>query len=189
MLFQEMSKIKRSWIMTSILFMAIGIIMLICPESFVNVLVAALGYILIIFATVLELDFIASRKVLINYIYLGIALLIEVAGLAILFYRQDVLAVLGFLFGVLLVLEGLYELFNTWMYARRAQRKGWQVLIVMSILLIASGVIIFQSPWWETPGALMKVIGAMMLFTSAVGIVHVIMVWPFRTEYEAESGK
>jgi hypothetical protein len=28
----------------------------------------------------------------------------------------------------------------------------------------------------------MKVIGAMMLFTSAVGIVHVVMIWPFRTE-------
>ena len=168
--------------MTSVISMAIGIVMLISPESYVNLLVAALGYVLIIFATVLILDFIISKKVLINYIYLGGALLVEVAGLAILFYREDVLAVLGFGFGVLLVVEGLNELFNTWMYARRAQRKGWWVLVVLSVLLIASGVVIFANPWWETPGALMKVVGAMMLFTSAVGIVHVIMIWPFRSE-------
>ena len=83
---------------------------------------------------------------------------------------------------MVLVLEGLNELFNTWMYARRAQRKGWWILIIMSILLIVSGVVIFANPWWDTPGSLMKVIGAMMLFTSAVGIVHVVMIWPFRTE-------
>ena len=182
MLFQEMSKIKRSWIMTSIIFMAVGIIMLISPERYVNMLIAMLGYILIIFATVMALDFIVSKKVLINYIYLTGAILVELAGLAILFYREEVLAVLGFLFGVVLVLEGLNELFNTWMYARRAQRKGWWILIIMSILLIVSGVVIFANPWWDTPGSLMKVIGAMMLFTSAVGIVHVVMIWPFRTE-------
>ena len=182
MLFQEMGKLKRNWIMMSIITMAIGIVMLISPERYVNLLIAMLGYILIIFATVMGLDFIISKKVLINYIYLTGALLIEVAGLAILFYREDVLRVLGFLFGVFLVLEGLNELFNTWTYTRRAQRKGWWVLIVMSILLIASGVVIFANPWWDTPGALMKVIGAMMLFTSAVGILHVVMIWPFRTE-------
>ena len=66
MLFQEMGKIKRSWIMTSIIFMAVGIIMLISPERYVNMLIAMLGYILIIFATVMALDFIVSKKVLIK---------------------------------------------------------------------------------------------------------------------------
>ena len=182
MLFQEMGKLKRSWIMTSIIFMFIGVVMLISPERYLNMLMAALGYILLIFSTVLELDFLTSKKVLINYIYLSGALLIGVVGLVILIYREDVLRVLGLLFGVVLVLEGLNELFNTWMYARRAQRKGWWILIILSLLLIASGIIILANPWWDTPGALMNVIGAMMLFTSAVGIVHVVMIWPFRTE-------
>ena len=180
MLFQEMGKLKRSWIMTSVIFMAIGFIMLISPERYANLLTAMLGYILIILATVLELDFLVSKKVLINYIYLTGALLIGLAGLAILFYRDNVLKVLGLLFGILLILEGINELVNTWTYARRAQRSGWWILIILSLLLIASGIVILANPWWDTPGSLMKAIGGMMLFSSVVGIIHVIMIWPFK---------
>ena len=36
------------------------------------------------------------------------------------------------------------------------------------LLLIAGGIIILTNPWWDTPGSLMKVIGGMMLLSSAV---------------------
>lgn len=180
MLFQELGKLKRSMIMTSVIMMAVGILMLICPERYVGTLVAAAGYALLIFATVIALEFLFSKKVLINYIYLTGSLLIGILGVAVLFYRNDVLRVLGLLFGVFLVFEGLNELFNTWTYARRAKRSGWWFLIVLSLLLIAAGIVILTNPWWDTPSSLMKVIGGMMLFSSVVGIIHVILIWPFK---------
>lgn len=180
MLFQELGKLKRSMIMTSVIMMAVGILMLICPERYVSLLVVAAGYGLLILATVMGLEFLSSKKVLINYVYLTGSLLIGILGAAVLFYRKDVLQVLGLIFGIFLVVEGLNELFNTWKYARRAQRSGWWVLILLSLLLIASGIVILTNPWWDTPGSLMKVIGAMMLFSSAVGIVHVVLIWPFK---------
>lgn len=180
MLFQELGKLKRGMIMMSVIMIAVGILMLICPEKYVGVLVAALGYGLIVYATVMWLDFLSSKKVLINYIYLTGALLLGLLGMAALFYRDDTLKVLGLLFGIFLVVEGCYELFNTWMYARRAQRSGWWFLMLLSILLIVSGVIVLANPWWNTPAALMKVLGGMMFFTSAVAIVHVILIWPFK---------
>ena len=180
MLFQELGKLKRSMIMTSVILMAVGILMLICPERYVSLLVVAAGYGLLILATVMGLEFLSSKKVLINYVYLTGSLLIGILGAAVLFYRKDVLQVLGLIFGIFLVVEGLNELFNTWKYARRAQRSGWWVLILLSLLLIASGIVILTNPWWDTPGSLMKVIGAMMLFSSAVGIVHVVLIWPFK---------
>ena len=180
MLFQELGKLKRSMIMTSVILMAVGILMIICPERYVELLIAAAGYGLLVLATVMGLEFLSSKKVLINYVYLTASLLIAVLGLAVLFFRGNILRVLGLLFGIFLVLEGLHELFNTWMYARRAQRRGWKVLIVLSVLLILAGIIILTNPWWNTPSSLMKVIGGMMLFSSAVGIVHVILIWPFK---------
>ncbi len=180
MLFQELGKLKRSMIMTSVIMMAVGILMLICPERYVSLLVVAAGYGLLILATVMGLEFLSSKKVLINYVYLTGSLLIGILGAAVLFYRKDVLQVLGLIFGIFLVVEGLNELFNTWKYARRAQRSGWWLLILLSLLLIVSGIIILTNPWWDTPGSLMKVIGAMMLFSSAVGIVHVVLIWPFK---------
>ena len=180
MLFQELGKLKRSMIMVSIIMMAVGIIMLICPERYIGLLVAAAGYGLLILSVVLILQFLSSKRVLINYIYLTLALLIGVLGIAVLFYRNNVLQVLGLLFGILLLVEGLNELLNTWKYARRAQRHGWWILVLLSLLLIAAGIVILTNPWWDTPSSLMKVIGGMMLFSSAVGIVHVVMIWPFK---------
>ena len=43
MLFQELGKLKRSSIMTSIIMMAVGILMIMCPEQYVSALVATLG--------------------------------------------------------------------------------------------------------------------------------------------------
>ena len=129
MLFQELGKLKRSMIMTSVIMMAVGILMLICPERYVGLLVAAAGYGLLIFATIKVLEFLSSKKVLINYVYLTGALLVGILGVATLFYRNNVLQVLGLLFGIFLLLEGINELFNTWRYARRAQRSGWWFLV------------------------------------------------------------
>ena len=180
MLFEELGKLKRGWIMSSVLLMGVGILMLICPERYVKLLVATLGYGLLILATVMVLEFLSSKRVLINYVTLIGAMLIGLLGLAVLFYRSNVLQILGFAFGLFLVVEGVNELINAWMYARRAQSKGWGLLIVLAILLIISGIVIFANPWWNTPGTLMKVIGGMLLFSSVVGIVRVVLIWPFK---------
>jgi len=180
MLFQELGKLKRGMIMSSVVMMAAGILMLICPERYVSVLVGAAGYGLLVLAAVMGFEFLSSKRVLINYVYLTGALLVGILGAAVLFYRNDVLRVLGLLFGIYLLVEGLSELFNTWRYARRAQRKGWWIQILLSLLLLLAGLVVLTNPWWDTPGALMKAIGGMMLFSSAVSIVHVIMIWPFK---------
>ena len=180
MLFQELGKLKRSMIMTSVILMAVGVLMLICPERYGGVLVAAAGYGLLILATVMGLEFLSSKRVLVNYIYLSGAMLIGILGAAVLVYRNNVLQTLGLIFGIFLVVEGLNEMFNTWRYARRAQRSGWWFLILLAILLILAGIAVLANPWWDTPSSLMKVIGAMMLFSSLVSIIHVVLIWPFK---------
>ena len=61
MLFQELSKIKRSSIMTSIILVAVGIVMSMCPAQYVDSLVSVLGYGMVIFAAVMMLNFISAK--------------------------------------------------------------------------------------------------------------------------------
>ena len=84
MLFQELGKLKRSSIMTSIIIMAVGILMIICPPQYIDTLVSALGYGMVTLAAVMVMDFLSSRKVLMNYIYLTGALLLALLGIAVL---------------------------------------------------------------------------------------------------------
>lgn len=181
MLFEELGKLKRSSIMTSIILMAIGVVMIMCPAQYVDALVSVLGYGMVILATVWILNFISGKKSLINYIYLTGALILALLGIGVLVFKNIVLFI-GIVFGLVLVGDGIISIINTWMYARRAQRKGWWVLIVFSVLMILFGLIVLVNPWWDEPAKLFDVIGGMLIFSSLVSIVRLIFNWPIKGE-------
>ena len=71
---------------------------------------------------------------------------------------------------------------NALMYARRAGRPGWWVLIVLNALLILCGLVVLVNPWWNEPTKLFDVIGGMLLFSSVVSVVRTIFNWPIKGE-------
>ncbi len=184
MLFQTLDKLKRQSILAAILMMALGIVMLICPESYVNALVVTVGYLMIIFAIVKILEFITGKKALIHYIIFTGALVIAIFGIFILIYNEDLLRALGWLFGFVLVQDGIFTALNALLFARRSNRRGWWVLLVLSVVLAVLGVLIFLNPWWNSPSLLMKVIGGALLFSAFVSALRLVWVWPFKSEEE-----
>ena len=182
MLFQELSKLKRQSIMTSIVLVAAGVLLMIWPEKYVVALINALGAALVVIATVMVLDFLSSNKAMIQFVYLTGALILGIAGIAVLLFDIDVLNVLSWLFGVILIIDGLNSTMNALIFARRSGRKGWGVLIPLSLLLIVCGVILVINPWWRTTGDLLKVIGLMILLSSIVSILRLIWIWPIKSE-------
>ena len=182
MLFQTVDNLKRQSIMISIVLMAVGIVMIICPQRYEMTLTSALGYVLVVTGSVWVLEFIASNKTLIRYIYFTIALILVIAGLCVLFYRHDILRVLGWLFGLFLILDGAYGIFNAMTYARRSSRAGWQVLVVLCAVLVALGILLIFNPWWDSTHKLFLAIGVMLLISSAVDACKLIWIWPQRTE-------
>ena len=183
MLFQELSKIKRSSIMTSIILVAIGIVMIMCPAQYVDSLVSVLGYVMVVAAIVMMLNFISAKKSLINYIKLVGSLIMLLLGISVLVFENIVL-IIGIVFGLVLLCDGILTITNTFLYVRRAQRKGWWVLILLSVLMIAAGLVILVNPWWNEPTKLFDVIGVMLLFSSVVSIVRLIIIWPIKDEKE-----
>lgn len=183
MLFEELSKIKRSSIMTSIVLVAIGIVMIMCPARYVDSLVSVLGYGMVVFAAVLMLNFISAKKSLINYIKFAGALVLLLLGISVLVFSNIVL-IIGIVFGLILISDGILTIINTSLYVRRAQRKGWWILILLSVLMIAGGLAILINPWWNETTELFFVIGVMLLFSSLVSIVRLIIIWPIKDEEE-----
>ena len=97
---------------------------------------------------------------------------------------DNIVLLIGIVFGLVLVADGLITMVNTWMYARRAKLKNWWLLVLLSLLLIAGGVIILVNPWWNEAVKLFDAIGVMLLFSSLVGIVRLIIIWPIKDEEE-----
>ena len=182
MLFQELGKLKRSSIMNSLILVALGILMIMCPQQYVNALVSTMGYGILIVSFVWILDFISGRKTLMSYVALTGALILLLLGCGTLFFEEDAVRIVALIFGLWLVGDGAVGIVNALMYARRAGRQGWWILIVLCALLIICGLIVLVNPWWNNPTMLFDVIGGMLLFSSVVGIVRLILIWPIKGE-------
>lgn len=180
MLSQELGKVKRMWIMSSIIMIAVGIVMIMCPVSYMSMFISTLGYILLVMASITMLEFASSKKVLINYIYLTVGILAAILGLFVLLQSLELLPMLGFLFGVILVVEGINDFGNAYTYARRAGHAAWVTLAVLSVLTIIFGVFLLVNPWWHSTEVIKNVIGCMLLLTSVFGIIRIFIVWPFK---------
>ena len=184
MLFEELSKIKRSSIMTSIVLVAVGFVMIMCPAAYVDSLISVLGYGMVLFSVVMMLNFLTAKKSLINYIKLVGALIMLLLGGSVLVFYNHIVQIIGIVFGLVLLCDGIITLMNTMMYVRRAERKGWWILILLSVLMILAGLIILVNPWWNETLKLFDVIGGMLLFSSVVSIVRLIIIWPIKDEEE-----
>jgi uncharacterized membrane protein HdeD (DUF308 family) len=180
MLFDSLDKLKRNSIMSAILLVFLGAVIIICPRAYIPSLTLVFGYALVVISIVLMLRFMSSKKSLMEYIKFSGALILGIVGLAVLVYRSDIMRVLAWLFAFLLVLDGGRTMFHSFTYARRSQRKGWWVLTILSVLLIATGIVLFLNPWWNTPVMLMKAIGCAVFFSAIVSGVRLIWTWPLR---------
>ncbi|MBQ6554107.1 MAG: DUF308 domain-containing protein [Firmicutes bacterium] len=192
MLFQTLDKIKTHSILMSILLMALGVVLLLCPEDYINSLISVFGYAMIVYAVVTILDFITGKMSLIHYISFTWALIVGIVGMSVLAFTDNVLHELGLLFGFLLVIDGGHSMFHAFTYARMSQRRGWSVLAVLSALLIIMGIAIFVSSIvfshiFNSPVSLLRVIGFTTLFSALVSMLRLIWVWPLRYSKEESS--
>lgn len=180
MLFESLDKLKRNSILSAILLIALGAVIMLCPDNYVVSLTNAFGYTIIVLSIVMSLDFFSSKKSLMDYLKFTGALILLIVGICVLVFQNDITRVLAWLFGFLLILDGGRTMIHSFTYARRSKRKGWWVLTILSVLLIFAGVILFTNPWWDTPNKLMKVIGCAVLFSAVVSGVRLIWTWPLR---------
>lgn len=166
--------------MSSILMIALGILMIVCPENYVTTMVGTLGCILLVAAVLGVFEFLGSNKSLIQYFYLTLYLVMGVVGTVIILFEMNSLYTICILFGAYLILSGLSNLSSAVMYVKRSGHKGWGFLVLLALSLIVCGVIILINPWWDTSVSLFNVVGVMIIYSSLVSILRLIWLWPIK---------
>lgn len=120
MLFETLDKLKRNSIMSSILLIALRLVIILCPMEHVPWLIVLLGYTLIVVSIVMMLNIFSGSKSLMEYVKFVGALVIALVGLCVLLFQGDVIHVLAWAFGFLLVLDGGRTMYHSFTYARRS---------------------------------------------------------------------
>ena len=166
--------------MTAIVMLALGVILLMLPEDFLPAFIDGAGAVIIIISIGMVFDFLSSNKALIHFIFLTGAIALGIIGIAVLIFRDDVLFVLGFFFGLLLALESIRGILHSCIYARRSERQGWWVLIPLYAIQVLLGITIMINPICKDPGDFKQVIGGVIVFASVVSGLKVLWVWPLK---------
>ncbi len=178
MLFEGLDRIKRSAIMTTITLMIAGNVLLVLPESILPFFGEIMGFALLVVAVVSIFHYLASKKALIHYIYLTLGLLFGLLGICLLVFEGLLTRILVWLVCVFPILGGLYGIFHAFVFARRSGRKGWWILIVLSLALIVFGGFVFYNPWMESTVGTMRIIGGTLMYTAIVSGLRLIWIWP-----------
>lgn len=180
MLFEGLDRFKRSAVMTTIILMIAGNILLVLPDSILPYFNELAGFALLVAALVSIFQFLSSRKALIHYISLTVGLICGMLGLFFLVFEDLLTRILIWLVCVFPIVGGLYGIYHALMFARRSGRRGWWILIVMSLALVAFGGFVFYNPWFDSTLARMRVIGATLMYTSVVSGLRLIWLWPIK---------
>ena len=189
MLFESLDKIRRGTLLSAILLIALGLVILICPVDYIDSLILAFGYGLVIVCIVMLLEFFTSKNMLVEYLNLIVALILGIIGLCVLLFRDDVMKTLAWLSSILLLLHGIFTLRYSLTYAKRSGKKSWWVFAILACILMACAVILFFNPWWNTPDMLAKVIGIAVFFSAFVSIIRLIWAWPKTVTEETKGGE
>ena len=94
--------------MSSIVLIVLGILMVLCPEGYIQTMIGLMGSILLVFSIIGILDFLGSNKALIHYIYLTGWLVVGIVGFIVLVFEINSLFAVGWIFGIFLILIGIW---------------------------------------------------------------------------------
>ena len=181
MLFDELDKLKRSAIMTSIVLMFIGVLLLIIPLTIFDLFNNLLGFALIVTFVVIALDFLTSKKAIINYIIFVFGMILGTLGFVLLIFEAFLISILYILVGLIPIIGGLYGVVHALLFARTSGKKGWWILIILGLVLIAFGVVQFINPWNDTTEGIVKVIGGTLMATSLISGLRLFWLWPIQS--------
>ncbi len=163
---------KSAWsaAIESLVIMVFGILLVVWPEVTVTVIANVLGAIFIVSGIYQIINYFVSKgqnDFFDNGLLSGVlALLIGIAAIVI---GEDIANVFRIIIGIWMVYEALVRI-NTSIKLRAAGIKIWSYTLIIALVMLALGLFVTFNA-----GAVIQLIGWMMILTGIVGIVGDIM--------------
>ena len=168
--------------MATVVLMFLGLLLLLIPEAYFSSLSSILGFCLAVLFAYTVFKFLGDDKTLMAYIKLSLGLFSGIWGVAFFIFDGLLLSILSWLVGTLPILFGAYGIYHAIAFARRSGRKGWWLLIILSLLLMVFGGFVFWNPWMDSSQAFIQIIGGTLLYSSFIGALSLIWLWPIHQE-------
>lgn len=173
---------KISFVLASVLYIILGLILLIWPGVSATVFCYAFGGVLLAYGLVTVLSFFLrdSRQGVFAFeLFLGIVA--AALGLLFLLRPMIVASVLPVILGLFIVVDGLVNLKRA-MELRRMLYLRWSIPLVLSLVSVLLGLLILFRPFLAAE-ALVMVIGAVLIYEGLSDLWTIFRVSKWTKEY------
>lgn len=167
-------KLKGSTLLQAVLLIALGLLLLLMPQTATLTCVYVMGAYCAIMGAFTLIQYAGlgdARSLAGNVLITGIGYL--VAALIIFVFPQPIASVFSFLLGVLMVIGGLVNVVRS-IEMRTYPGSGWVPMLVIGALVAIGGVIVVVNPF-DTTVALVMVLGALLVAKGASDLAMEIL--------------
>lgn len=164
---------KFGYITVSVLWCALGIVLIAMPDISASVLGITLGIMTMIFGIVKLVGYFSRDLFRLAFQYdLATGFLLLVLGTVLLIYPENVIAFFCTVFGILVLADGLFKIQIAFDAKRFGIRKWWMILSAAVLAIVFGGIVIFSSLGnWS---AMSVMLGLALLFEGLLNICTVI---------------
>ena len=184
MLLETLSKLKRSIIMFAIVLMFIGWMFALTPERYMPFIGSVVTGVLGVCSILSIFNFANSNKSLASCIKLAGGLFVGILAVALFAFDGLFVSSLYWAVVVVPIALGVLGIIGAFTTARRSGRRGWWVLAILSLLLVAFGDVMLLNPWMDDPQSVTRLIGGALMYSSIVCALSLIWIWPIKNTEE-----
>ena len=181
-------KIKNTTIFTSIIYFAIGVLMLLNPEFVSNSICYVIGALVLAFGILKLVSYLGTE---VKNLFTGILLFTSIIsiglGIYIIFSPEKFISMIPFLVGIIMIVDGIQKLIQVESIKKAGYDKP-TALLIYAIFLIILGVILLKNPF----GAIKIVIRIIGVFLIVDAIEELITVKKYEKvfkEYKEKDSK
>ncbi|MCM1102998.1 MAG: DUF308 domain-containing protein [Clostridium sp.] len=171
---KTLKKLKWNVIISSVIYVALGVILLIWPEMTAKNICYVVGVICVAVGIVNLIDYIRKDYSVDAYRYnLVYGLVFVLLGIVIFVKVETVISIIPFLLGFAVTISGLLKFQNA-VDLIRMKYSGWGIVMIVSILNIAFGVVLIMNPFTSAM-ILFICIGIGMIYSGVSDLIATIM--------------
>lgn len=153
---------QKTMLITSVVYLAIGLILIIWPDAARQIIIYAIGAAALLYGGYRIVDFFVRKEHLSGTVQLGVALGIAciLTGLFLIFKVDLVVALLAAIIGVAVIIDSVLRL-QIALNLRQTGGQYWAVLLITSFVTLGLGILLLFNPFTVVKVA--TIIGGVLL--------------------------
>lgn len=169
-----LKKVKWNVILSSVIYVAMGVLLLLWPEMITKNICYVIGFLAIAIGIVNLIDYIRHDITLEGYRYSLVTGLASILiGIFIVLKVELVMSIIPFLLGLAVTISGFMKFQNA-VDLIRLKYNGWVAVLLISIVNIVFGIILMSNPF--TSAIVLTIcIGVGMIYSGVSDLIATIM--------------